>query len=79
MTLEIKHITIAIFPPLSNVLLFFLLSVVLYSRETWSFALREECGLRIFEKKNSILKLIVGPKREYNGEWRWLHNEKLHS
>ena len=31
----------------------------------------------IFE--NGILRRISGPKRDENGEWRRLHNDKLHS
>ena len=26
-----------------------------------------------------ILSRVLGHKRDANGEWRWLHNEKLHS
>jgi len=38
--------------------------------------LREERRLRVFE--NSLLRRIVGPKRdELTGEWRKLHNEEL--
>ena len=33
--------------------------------------------LRVFE--NRILRRIFEPKRDANGEWRTLHNEKLHS
>ena len=33
--------------------------------------------LRVFE--NRILRLIFGPTRDENGEWRRLHNEELHS
>ena len=40
-----------------------------------SFTLRKECMLRVFE--NWILRRIFGPKRDENGEWRRLHNEKL--
>ena len=29
--------------------------------------------------ENSILRRIFGPKGDANGEWRRLHNEKLHS
>jgi hypothetical protein len=39
--------------------------------------LREEHGLRVFE--NSVLRRIFGPKREVDGSWRKLHNDKLHS
>ena len=34
-------------------------------------------GLRVFE--NRILRHIYGFKRDENGEWRRLYNEKLHS
>jgi hypothetical protein len=47
---------------------------MLYGRETCSLTLRDECRLRVFEKK--ILRQIFGPKRDTNGEWRRLHNEK---
>ena len=50
---------------------------MLYGYETWSLVLREECWLRVFE--NRILRRILGPKRDENGEWRRLHNEELHS
>ena len=33
--------------------------------------------LRVFE--NRILRRIIEPKRGENGEWRRLHNNKLHS
>ena len=49
---------------------------MLYGCETRSLTLREERRLRVFE--NSILRRIVGPKRDPNGEWRRLHNEELH-
>ena len=35
------------------------------------------CRLRIFE--NRILRRILGPKRDENGEWRRLHSEELYS
>ena len=51
---------------------------VLYGSETWSFTLREEKKLRIFE--NKILRKIFGPKRgEQTGEWRKAHNVELHN
>jgi hypothetical protein len=51
--------------------------VVLYWRETWSLTLREQHKLREFE--NRVLRRIFGPKREeVAGEWRKLHNGKLH-
>ena len=52
-----------------------ILPVVLYGCETWSLTLREECRLKVFE--NRILRRILGPKRDENGEWRRLHNEEL--
>jgi len=53
-----------------------ILIVVLYGCETWSFALREECRLRVYE--NRVLRRIFGPKRDGDTqEWRKLHNEEL--
>jgi hypothetical protein len=54
-----------------------ILPVVLYGCETWSFTLREEHRLRVFE--NRVLRNIFGPKREAYGSWRKLHNDELHS
>jgi hypothetical protein len=52
--------------------------VVLYGCETWSLTLREEHRLKVF--KNRALRRIFGLKRdEMVGEWRKLHNEKLHN
>jgi len=49
---------------------------VLYGCETWSFTLREERKLRVFE--NMVLGRIFGRRRdEVTGEWRRLHNEEL--
>jgi hypothetical protein len=54
-----------------------ILPVVLYECETWSFTLREEHRLRVFE--NRVLRRIFGPKRhKVTGEWRKLHSEELH-
>jgi len=39
-----------------------ILPVVLCGCETWSFTLREEYKLRVFE--NKVLKSIFGPKRD---------------
>ena len=39
-----------------------ILPVVLYGCVTWSFTLREDCRLRVFE--NRVLRRIFGPKRE---------------
>jgi len=55
-----------------------ILSVVLYGCETWSLTLREECRLRVFEKR--VLRRIFGPKRnEVTGEWRKLHSDELNN
>jgi hypothetical protein len=54
-----------------------ILPVVLYGCETWSFTLREEHRLRVFE--NIMLRKIFGPKREEDGSWRKLHNDEIHS
>jgi hypothetical protein len=54
-----------------------ILPVVINGCGTWSLTLREESRLRVFE--NRILRRILGPKRDENGEWRRLHNEELHS
>jgi hypothetical protein len=44
--------------------------------EIWSFTLREEQRLRVFE--NRVLRRIFGPKRdEATGDWRRLHNGEL--
>jgi len=53
-----------------------ILPVVLYGCETWSLTLREECRLRVFEKR--VLRRIFGPKRdEVTGEWSKLHNKEF--
>ena len=53
-----------------------ILPVLLYGRGTWSFTLREERRLRVFE--NWVLRRIFGPKRdEVTKEWRKLHNEEF--
>ena len=52
-----------------------ILTVVLYGCEAWSLTLREECRLRVFE--NRILRRIYGPRRDENGEWGRLYNEKI--
>jgi hypothetical protein len=54
-----------------------ILPVVLCGCETWSLTLREEHRLRVFE--NRVLRRIFGPKREVEGSWRKLHNNKLHN
>jgi hypothetical protein len=49
----------------------------LYGCESWSLKFKEERSLRVF--RNRVLRRIFGPKRdEVTGEWRKLHNEKLH-
>jgi hypothetical protein len=55
-----------------------ILPVVLYSCESWSLTLREECRLRVFE--NRVLRRIFGPKRdEVTREWRRLHNKEFYA
>jgi hypothetical protein len=50
--------------------------VVLYGCETRSLTLREECRLRVFEKR--VLRRPFGPKRDgVNETWRKLHIEVL--
>ena len=50
--------------------------VVLYGCEIWSFTMREERRLRVFE--NRVLRRVFGPKRdEVKEEWRKLQNEEL--
>jgi hypothetical protein len=39
--------------------------------------LGEEHRLKAFETR--VLRRIFGPKREEDGSWRKLHNDKLHS
>jgi len=44
--------------------------------DTWSFTLREERRLRVFD--NRLMRRIFGPKRdEVIGEWKKLHKEEL--
>jgi hypothetical protein len=53
-----------------------ILPTVLYGCKTWSFTLREEHRLRVFE--NRVLRRVFGPKREeVTGEWRKLTNGEL--
>jgi hypothetical protein len=54
-----------------------IMPVVLYGCETWSFTLTEEHRLKVSE--NRVLRRIFGPKREEDGSWRKLHNDKLQS
>ena len=49
---------------------------MLYGFEAWSVTLREECRLRVFEDR--ILRQILRPKSDVNGEWRRINNEELH-
>jgi hypothetical protein len=54
-----------------------ILPLVLYGCETWSFILREERRLRVFE--NRVLRRIFGIKGdEVTGEWKKLHKNELH-
>jgi hypothetical protein len=54
-----------------------ILPVVLYGRETWSLALKEENRLRVFQ--NRVLRRIFGAEKDQVTEkWRKLHSEELH-
>jgi len=54
-----------------------ILLVVLCGCETWSFTLREERRLSVFEYR--VLRKIFGAEGdEITGEWRRLHKEELH-
>jgi hypothetical protein len=56
-----------------------ILPVVLYSCETWSLTLREECRLRVF--KNRVLRRTFGPKRDKvtKEAERRLHDKELYT
>jgi hypothetical protein len=55
-----------------------ILPLVLYGRENYSFSLREEHRLKVFE--NRVLRRIFGRKREeLTADRRRLHNEDLHN
>jgi hypothetical protein len=50
----------------------------LHGCETWSHTLREECRLRVFEKR--VLSRIFWSKRdEVIGEWRRLHDKEIYA
>jgi hypothetical protein len=54
-----------------------ILPVVLYGCENWSFTIREDHRLRVFE--NRVMIRIFGPKMDdVTGEWRKLYSEELH-
>ncbi|KAJ4431239.1 hypothetical protein ANN_19836 [Periplaneta americana] len=53
-------------------------TVFLYGCETWTFTLREEQRLRVFENK-VLRKIFVAERDEVTGEWRKLHNAELHA
>jgi hypothetical protein len=55
-----------------------ILPVVMYGCETWSLILREEHRLRVFENRE-LSRIIVPKTDEVMGEWRKLHNVKLHN
>jgi hypothetical protein len=45
--------------------------------ETWSFTLKKENRLRVFEKR--VQRRVFGPRRDdVTAEWRKMHNEELH-
>jgi hypothetical protein len=49
---------------------------VIHGCETWSLTLRKEHRLRVFENR---VPRRIGMRDEVTGEWRKLHNEKLHN
>jgi hypothetical protein len=51
--------------------------IIVYSCKIWLLTLGEKYRLRVFE--NMFLRLILGPKRDENGEWRRLLMEEMHS
>jgi hypothetical protein len=52
------------------------LPVVLYGWKTWSFTLREERRLGVYESR--VLRRIFGSKRDkVTGEWRKIRKEEL--
>jgi len=54
-----------------------ILPVDLYGCGNWSFSLRKERKLGLFE--NRVLRKIFGPRKdEVTGEWRRLHNQGLY-
>jgi hypothetical protein len=54
------------------------LIIIIIIIKTWSFTLRTELRLRVFE--NGLLRRIYGPERdEVAGEWRRLHNKELYA
>jgi hypothetical protein len=64
-----KNIKIKLYRPI-------LLTVFWYGCETWSFILRKERRLRLFESR--VLRRTFVPKSdEVTGEWRKLHSEEL--
>jgi len=53
-----------------------MLPVVLYECDTWSFTLREDHSLGVFE--SAVLRKIFGPKRdEVTGDWKRSHNDEI--
>ena len=61
-----------------TVILFRVLSIVLYSCKTWSLTLREEYRLRVFKNK-ALRKIFRAKKDDITREWRKLHNAELHA
>jgi hypothetical protein len=53
--------------------------LILYGCETWSLILRKENSLRLFEKEKVLRRISELKRDEVNGDWRKLHNEKLHN
>jgi len=53
------------------------LLLILVIVTTWSLRFNE--GKHAKDILNRILRQILGPKRDENGEDRWLHSEELHT
>jgi len=54
-----------------------IVSVVSYGCETWLLKLREECRLRVFEKRVGAEDGIWHKRDKITEEWRKLNNEEL--
>lgn len=50
--------------------------LVMYGSETWSLIFREECMVRVLEKR--VPKIFWPKKKAMIGNYRKMHNEKFH-
>jgi hypothetical protein len=48
----------------------------MYGSETWSLIFREECMVRVLEKR--VPKIFWPKKKAMIGNYRKMHNEKFH-